>query len=223
MSGVPAPRPWPPPLPLLATGAVVLMLAACSSAAPTPVTKTPAVSSSASASPSVTAGATSATPEGPQPLPAAKAVMVRSVTVGSIDLATSKLEKLSLLDDGSLAAPKDPDRAGWYAGGTVPGEVGPAVIAGHVDSTTGPAVFFDLQRVGRGDLVSVELSDGSRSRFRVDRVITTAKKGFPTDAVFGPTPDAELRLITCSGPYDRETGYLDNTIVFATKTSANAD
>lgn len=140
------------------------------------------------------------------------------MSIPAVGIKTGPLEDLALLGDGSLAAPHDPARAGWFAAGAVPGEVGPAVIAGHVDSTTGPAVFFDLRRVEPGDLVTVGLSDGSRSRFRVDRVVATAKKGFPTEAVFGPTPDAELRLITCSGPYDRRTGYLDNTVVFATKT-----
>lgn len=140
-----------------------------------------------------------------------------SVSISSIDVRATKLERLALDDDGALAAPKNPDRAGWYAGGTVPGDVGPAVIAGHVDSQTGPAVFFELREVSPGDKVVVTLSDGRKTTFRVDRVLTTPKKGFPTDEVFGPTPDAQLRLITCGGPYNRTVGsYVDNTVVFAT-------
>lgn len=87
---------------------------------------------------------------GPAPLPKTAEVAVRRVTIDSIGVRTTKLEKLTTDRHGVLEAPKDPDRAGWYADGTVPGETGPAVIAGHVDSTTGPAVFFDLRKVGRG-------------------------------------------------------------------------
>lgn len=140
-----------------------------------------------------------------------------SVSISSIDLTARRLETLGTDDAGILESPKDPDRAGWYSAGTVPGDTGPAVIAGHVDSTTGPAVFYDLAKVSRGDTIKVALSDGSDITFTADRVLTTPKDGFPTEEVFGPTPDAELRLITCGGPYDRKVGaYVDNTIVFAT-------
>ncbi|HEY5822559.1 MAG TPA: class F sortase [Propionibacteriaceae bacterium] len=179
-------------------------------AAPTPVV--------AAATPS-TAPSPKASGRGPQPLPTDATVKVTSVTIASIDVRTTRLETLPLLSDGSLAAPKNPDRAGWYADGTVPGQVGPAVIAGHVDSKTGPAVFYDLKQVKRGQKILVALSDGTTTTFTVDRVLTTPKKGFPTDEVFGPTPDAQLRLITCGGPYDRTVGsYVDNTVVFATAT-----
>ncbi len=186
-------------------GATTSGAAPASTPAPVPASTT---SSSAPAEP---------LPTGPAPLPKASKVSVTSVSIGSIDLKTSKLEKLRTDDDGVLEAPKDPDRAGWYSAGTVPGETGPAVIAGHVDSKTGPAVFFDLREVKKGDVIEVGLSDGTRKSFVADRVITTPKDGFPTDEVFGPTPDAELRLITCGGPYDRTVGsYVDNTVVFAT-------
>ena len=156
---------------------------------------------------------------GPAPIPAAAKVTVTSVTIRAIDVRATRLEKLSLLDDGSLASPEDPDRAGWYVDGTVPGEVGPAVIAGHVDSKTGPAVFFALDRLRRGDQITVGLSTGDKTTFEVDRLLTTAKNGFPTDDVFGPTPDAQLRLITCGGPYEKSVGYRDNTVIFATAVS----
>lgn len=178
---------------------------------PTPVVATATPSAIPSPEPS---------DRGPQPLPKTTKVKVTSVTIGSIKVHATKLEKLPLLSDGSLAAPKDPDRAGWYADGTVPGQVGPAVIAGHVDSTTGPAVFYDLKLIKRGQKITVALSDGTKTVFEVDRALNTPKKGFPTDAVFGPTPDAQLRLITCGGPYDRVVGsYVDNTVVFATAVS----
>ncbi len=176
-----------------------------------------AVPSTSPVSPTPRQSAPARAARGPQPLPAPGQVTVTSVVIDSIDVRTTKLEQLALDPDGALAAPKDPDRAGWYAGGTVPGDVGPAVIAGHVDSKTGPAVFYDLRDVGVGDKVRVRLSNRSTTTFVVDRVLNTPKKGFPTEEVFGPTPDAQLRLITCGGPYDRTVGsYTDNTVVFAT-------
>ena len=125
------------------------------------------------------------------------------------------LEALALDDAGQLTAPVRFADAGWYAGGTPPGEVGPAVIAGHVDSTSGPAVFFRLGQLHPGDLVEVERGR-DRVRFRVVAVEMYPKEKFPTDKVYGPTPDPQLRLITCGGRFDRTRhSYVDNTVVYA--------
>ncbi len=98
----------------------------------------------------------------------------------------------------------------------MPGRLGPAVIAGHVDSRSGPAVFYRLRELRPGDLVVVERADGTRLRFLVERVDRFPKAGFPTAAVFGPVPSAALRLITCAGDFDRASGhYLDNLVVSA--------
>lgn len=196
-----------------ALGAALLMLGCAPQNAP------------AAAPPPVVAPATPTEPSaparrGPAPLPKPAKVDVKAVTITSIGVRATKLEKLTTDRHGVLEAPKDPDRAGWYADGTVPGQTGPAVIAGHVDSTTGPAVFFDLHKVRKGDRITVQLTDDTSTTYVTDRVLTTPKQGFPTDEVFGPTPDAELRLITCGGPYDRTVGsYVDNTVVFATAIS----
>jgi LPXTG-site transpeptidase (sortase) family protein len=123
---------------------------------------------------------------------------------------------LGLAVDGSMEVPPDFARAGWYTGGPRPGESGPAVIAGHVDSTTGPAVFFRLGDLRAGDAVDVEREDGSTVRFLVDRIEQFEKQEFPTAAVFGPTPFAELRLVTCGGEFDSQRRtYLENLVVFA--------
>jgi hypothetical protein len=121
--------------------------------------------------------------------------------------------------DGSAAVPSGTTYAGWYDLGPKPGAIGPAVIIGHVDSYTGPGVFFNLKVLLPGDSITVD--DGNVPvTFVVQRVVTYAKDQFPTSAVFGPTPDAELRLITCGGPFDRSIGhYEDNVVVFATATS----
>jgi sortase (surface protein transpeptidase) len=102
--------------------------------------------------------------------------------------------------------------------GPEPGEQGPAVIAGHLDSLTGPAVFYRLRELTAGDVISVDRADQSRVDFIVSRVEQHAKGAFPTDAVYGATPLSELRLITCGGAFNRRTGhYLDNVIVFASR------
>ena len=129
------------------------------------------------------------------------------------------LTAVGLGADGALAPPADPDAAGWYRQGPAPGSPGPAVITGHVDSTSGPGVFFPLRQVDVGDDLLVDRADGTTVRFTVTRVLSSAKGAFPTDQVYGPTPGAELRLITCGGAFDRATGsYRDNVVVFAAAT-----
>jgi hypothetical protein len=129
----------------------------------------------------------------------------------------SGLVDLGLDATGALEAPADPALAGWYAHGPVPGDVGPAVLVGHVDSRRGPAVFFRLRDLSAGDEVLVDRSDGTTARFTVDRVERHPKDAFPTSAVYGPTADAQLRLVTCGGDFDRSArSYEDNVVVFAT-------
>ena len=127
----------------------------------------------------------------------------------------SPLEDLTLDSAGALRAPVDYARAGWYAQGTVPGEVGPAVIAGHVDSHKGPAVFFRLYQLRPDDLIQVQRG----ARWVIFRVVATArypKDRFPTADVYGPTPDAQLRLITCGGVFNKtRRSYVDNMVVYA--------
>jgi len=117
---------------------------------------------------------------------------------------------------GSLVPPEDTARAGWFAGGPAPGDVGPAVIVGHVDSYRGPGVFFRLRDLRPGDDIEVRRADGSAVHFAVTRVARYPKTAFPTAAVYGSTPDAELRLVTCGGAFDRAArSYLDNVVVYA--------
>lgn len=143
----------------------------------------------------------------------AKPVRVAVPSVG-ID---AELIPLGLEADGSLEVPSDFGTAGWYVDGPEPGEPGPAVIAGHVDSHTGPAVFFRLRDVQPGATVDVTLADGAIQRFTVDAVERHPKGAFPTERVYGPTEGPTLRLVTCGGPFDREArSYLDNVVVFGT-------
>ncbi len=110
----------------------------------------------------------------------------------------------------------EPDLAGWYERWPRPGEAGPAILVGHVDSHDGPAVFHGLLGVRTGDMVEIERADGVIARFVVDRIEQHPKDAFPTQGVYGPVATPELRLITCGGPFLREQGsYRDNVIVFA--------
>lgn len=138
-----------------------------------------------------------------------------SVSIPAIGVQ-SDLEDLHRGSAGELDPPVDWDSAGWFSDGIVPGEVGPAVIAGHVDSPTSAAVFFRLDELVAGDEVHVAMSDGTTRTFTVDRSERAAKSAFPTSDVYGTTPTAQLRLITCDGVFDTATGhYTDNLIVFA--------
>lgn len=122
------------------------------------------------------------------------------------------------LDGEEMQVPSGADyhRAGWFTGSPTPGEIGPAVIAGHVDGFGRRSVFYDLGRLRSGDAVTVRRADGSTIRFVVYRAERYAKDAFPTATVYGNTEGPELRLITCSGDTDPRTGhYRDNTVIYA--------
>ena len=151
------------------------------------------------------------------PQPAAAKISVTAVSIEIPRLGLSgPLDELGVAGDGELLAPDDPARAGWYSGGVVPGDRGPAIVGGHVDSRSGPGVFFALRSLRPDDLVEITRSDGKVARFSVIRVRQVAKEQFPTAAVYGPTPRPELRLITCGGRFDRTArSYTDNVVVEA--------
>ncbi|MFD0742651.1 class F sortase [Phytohabitans flavus] len=127
----------------------------------------------------------------------------------------SALVKLGLDKAGKLEAPTVYDKAGWFGGGPSPGDVGPAVLAGHVDSKAGPAVFYRLHELKVGDKIEVRRGKDTVT-FTVTGVTRHPKDKFPTAAVYGPTPGPELRLVTCGGVFDRvRNSYRDNIVVFA--------
>ncbi|MFF2746089.1 class F sortase [Kitasatospora sp. NPDC058048] len=126
--------------------------------------------------------------------------------------------ELAVNPAGQLDAPPPDDKnlVGWYRDGVTPGERGSAVLAGHVDTAKGPAVFLLLSFLLPGNKVEVSRADGTVAVFSVDSVETFAKNAFPDAKVYGRTPDAQLRLITCGGTYDKKRrDYLDNVVVFA--------
>jgi sortase (surface protein transpeptidase) len=148
----------------------------------------------------------------PRPAAAGRPLSVRIPAIG----VSSTLVPLRLNRAGALQPPADFEHAGWYVGGPVPGELGPAVIAGHVDSRAGAAVFFRLRELEPGDVVFVTRSDRRTVRFRVVEVQRYPKSMFPAARVYQPTPDAALRLITCGGSFDyARRSYRDNIVVYA--------
>lgn len=139
----------------------------------------------------------------------------KRVTIPGINLSAA-IVPLGLQPDGSLAAPGDFSVAGWYTDGVAPGEPGPAVIVGHVDSHLGPAVFFRLHELVAGQPVVIETADGTTLTFIVERIEQHPRDRFPTAEVYGATNQRALRLITCGGEFDRSAGsYRDNIVVFA--------
>ncbi|WP_106975918.1 class F sortase [Streptomyces flavochromogenes] len=152
----------------------------------------------------------------PRPLPASDASRIRIPAI-AIDVSLVRLE---LDGAGALRPPpaSAPTVAGWYADGTAPGAPGTAVVAGHVDTPLGPAVFHRLDTLSRGAAIEIDREDGRTALFTVDAVEVHPKDRFPDDKVYGGSGRPELRLITCGGDWSRNTGYRANTVVYATLT-----
>jgi sortase (surface protein transpeptidase) len=206
---------WPA-APLAAAGLAALLVSGCGGPGPSPA-----------AAPSARSGpATAAEPHEPPGVAGFHSVRTYDQPALPVRLqipaiaVSTPLVRLGRLPDGSLEVPKDWDTAGWYDGGPRPGQPGPAVILGHVDSKTGPAVFYRLRALRPGDIVRVGLADGRELAFRVQRLERYPKDKFPTEAVYFPTLNRELRLITCGGEFDYAVGsYRDNIVVYATLAS----
>lgn len=183
--------------------ATVAMFAACagpSAAPPEGPPSTPSSSPTTTAEPAVAAESVGPAPE--------------SIRIDAIGVASTLVE-LGLDAEARMEVPADPDLAGWYAPGGRPGAGGPTVIAGHVDSETGPAVFARLRELRPGDLVQIGLAGGGHADYRVEELEAHPQDTFPTVAVFGAVPADELRLITCHGDYDD--GYTENLVVHAVR------
>ena len=195
-------------------------------AAPPSTGTTPEPSGTGPGAPPANPGALPAPTAAPVPSPTSTAASVPaplpvSVSIPAIDVS-SELITVGLDPDGTLQVPQpgpDYDKAAWFDGSPRPGEVGPAVVEGHVDSAAnGPSVFYDLGALTPGDRIEVAREDGSVVTFEVDDVRAYPKDDFPTLAVYGNTQGPELRLITCGGPFDSSAGhYTDNTVVFASQ------
>ncbi|MBY0538335.1 class F sortase [Patescibacteria group bacterium] len=145
----------------------------------------------------------------------ARSAPVRLV-IPSLGMDTTFVQPLGLLPDQTIGVPNSYTEVGWYSGGVSPGEVGPSVILGHVDSVDGPAIFYSLGQMEVGDEIEVTRADGTIAKFAVTRMERHPQSDFPTMDVYGPTDTAALRLVTCSGSFDKGAQrYSHNLIVFA--------
>ncbi len=137
---------------------------------------------------------------------------------------TARLGDVTLQPDGTIGVPQPGpgyEHPAWFSGSPTPGELGPSVIVGHVDSAAnGPSVFFRLGDLRPGDRIEVSRADGSTALFTVQAVRSYAKTDFPTQTVYGETTNPQLRLITCGGSLNPAGHYENNTVVFADLTVA---
>lgn len=173
----------------------------------------PAAAAPAAPSPAASASGTAA----PSPAPALPRSLPTRLRIPAIAV-DAPFTQLSIGASGRLDAPPPNDKnlVGWFKDGVTPGERGASIVAGHVDTTTGPAVFLQLRFLRPGASVDITRADGTVASFSVDTVETFSKADFPDKKVYADTPDAQLRLITCGGNYDRKAkDYEDNVVVFA--------
>jgi len=148
-------------------------------------------------------------PVAPRPAP----VALRIPAIG-VDVS---LSTLGLNADHTVQVPTDFQQAGWFGLGPSPGQTGSAVILGHVDSYTGPAVFFQIRTLRAGDQVNVSLADGAIAHFQVSAVAMYAKDQFPAQQVYAPHGGSALQLVTCGGTFDTHTrSYLSNIVAYTT-------
>jgi Sortase domain len=211
---------------LAALGTALLVTAAMAQenppAPPHDLGAIPVPGSLATGSSAAKAGGRADTVPAPVTLPRSQPV---SLAIPAIGVHTS-LIKLGLAKDHTLQVPPltaaGVKQAGWYDRGPTPGQAGPAVIAGHVDSYQGPGVFYRLGALKPGDQIDVTRADGTVADFQVDAVDEYSKDKFPTRQVYGPVSYAGLRVITCGGQFDSQTRhYLSNVVIYATLTASH--
>lgn len=151
--------------------------------------------------------------------PASKAAEPVRITIPKIAVDTSIVD-LGLRPNGELDVPKDYNQVGWYVNSPVPGAIGPAILAGHVDSPTAPAIFARLSELTVGDTVAVSRRDGRTVTFTIKEKQSYPQSQFPTARVYGNIPTPGLRLITCDGLYSEKAGrYEKNLVLYADATS----
>ncbi|MEU7698164.1 class F sortase [Streptomyces sp. NPDC015492] len=170
---------------------------------------TPPVPSAAQA---FAAGPSVHTDAAADPLPPSAPVRLR---IPETDVDTPMM-RLGLAGDGSLAVPPAGNRnlAGWYGDGTAPGAKGTAIVAGHVDNADGPAVFYTLGALKKGDRIEVDRQDGRTAVFTVDAVEVYENEDFPDRKVYDEANRAEIRVITCGGGFSKKNGYRGNVVAF---------
>ncbi len=160
-----------------------------------------------------------ATPPTVEPLGTTRSVPV-TLQIPSVGLSISLGTSLGLNADGTVEVPATTVQPAWFRLGPTPGQIGSAVILGHVDNHLGPGVFFQLRTLAAGDQIKVGLADGTTAQFTVDAVAMYSKLQFPAQRVYGSHGSSELQLVTCGGVFDHQTGsYLSNIVVYSSLSS----
>lgn len=192
--------------------AMAVSVAGCGLAAePADAPSVPTSSETGARSSNDASAATAAT-SNVSPMPAARPT---SLTIPSLAVA-APIMNLDLQPDGSLEVPPGAEQAGWYAGAPAPGELGPAIIAAHVNWNGDDGPFARLSELTPGGRVVVSRADGTHAVFAVERVEQYPKARFPTERVYGDIDYAGLRLITCGGEFDSNAySYKDNVVAYA--------
>ncbi|HUY43787.1 MAG TPA: class F sortase [Acidimicrobiales bacterium] len=149
-------------------------------------------------------------------LPLIRVSSPRTVSIPALGVRAS-IVKLGLTANHQVQVPKTTTVVGWYKLGPAPGQIGSSVLLAHVDSTTGPGVFFYLKNLQAGNLVNVTLANGTVTHFRVEKVVEYSKTAFPDRLVYGNHRSRELQLVTCGGAFDRSTGSYESNVVVFTK------
>ncbi len=202
---------------LVLAGVAALLLAGCATGQPAQRPES-AATGSIVASPTVD-GARSSSAAPVELMPESTPVRLQVPSIG----VDTGLMDLGLQPDGTMDVPPDGALAGWYTKAPTPGEIGPAIIAAHVDWNGQPGVFYNLDQLKPGDEASVQRQDGTTAIFQITRVEQYPKDNFPTDTVYGNLDHAGLRLITCGGDFDqRARSYEDNIIAYARLADASS-
>lgn len=138
----------------------------------------------------------------------------KKLTIPAIDI-DAQIEQVGLTKKGAMQNPSSWFTVGWYKLGARPGSMGSAVIAGHLDSDTGPAVFWDIEKLQPGDTITVTDDGGNEWNYTVDRLESYPLKEVPMQELFGPTEKTQLVLVTCEGEWIEQQGYDERLVVFA--------
>jgi len=145
----------------------------------------------------------------------------KTLTIDSLKVKTN-IEQVGLDKKGAMGTPKNEQQVGWYKFGPRPGDVGNAVIDGHTDTKTGPAVFYQLHELKKGDKINIKDESGRNLVFRVKKLVEYGHLDAPLEKIFGASDQRNLNLITCIGTYDENEGTYDNRLVVFTELDQKA-
>ncbi|MFX4305933.1 class F sortase [Exiguobacterium sp. A1_3_1] len=145
----------------------------------------------------------------------------KTLSIPTLDVKT-KVEQVGLDKNGAMATPKNEQQVGWYKFGPRPGDVGNAVIDGHTDTKTGPAVFYQLRDLKKNDQIKIKDASGRTLVFRVKKLVQYDHLDAPLQKIFGASEKRNLNLITCIGTFDQNAGTYDDRLVVFTELDEKA-